>query len=130
MSPASPTPDPSPTPGAASASSARTAAVAETVNQIVETVSSQILVTPALAQGEGEIRIILKPTILDGSEIHISAKGGELSVAIAPATPEAAQAAAAALPRLEIALAAHAPSFHHVAVAIASAKKGKTDEAA
>ena len=113
----------------ASAASARTAAVVETVNQVVEAVAAQILVTPALAQGEGEIRIVLKQTVLDGSEIRLSAKDGTLTVAIVPATPEAAQAASSALPRLETALAEHAPSFHHVAVAVA-AKKGKSNEAA
>ena len=113
----------------ASAASARKAAVVETVNQVVEAVAAQILVTPALAQGEGEIRIVLKQTVLDGSEIRLSAKDGTLTVAIVPATPEAAQAASSALPRLETALAEHAPSFHHVAVAVA-AKKGKSNEAA
>ena len=36
---------------------------------------------------------------------------------------------AAALPRLEMALAQHAPAFRHVEVALA-AKKGKVDEIA
>ena len=39
------------------------------------------------------------------------------------------QAMAAALPRLEIALAEHAPAFRHVEVALV-AKKGRTDEVA
>ena len=68
----------------ASAASARTVAVAETVNQIVEAVAAQILVTPALSQGEGELRIVLKPDVLDGSEIRLSAKDGTLTVAIVP----------------------------------------------
>lgn len=114
----------------ASAVSARTAAIAETVNEIVETVVDRISVTPALAQGGGEIRITLRPTVLDGSSISLSAKDGELTVAVVPATPEAAHVAATALPRLEAALAAHAPAFHHVAVVLATAKKGKTDETA
>ena len=119
-------------PAAASvaAASARTAAIVETVNEIVETVVDRIAVTPALASGEGEIRITLRPTVLDGSSIRLSAKGGELTVVVAPATPQAAQLAAAALSRLEVALAEHAPAFRHVAVVLATAKKGKSDEVA
>ena len=62
--------------------------------------------------------------------IMLSAKSGELTVHIAPATAEAAQVVQQNLPRLEVALAGHASSFHHVAVVMASAKKGKTDETA
>ena len=113
---------------AASAASARTEAIVETVNQIVEAVVGQILVTPGITHGEGEIKIMLKPTVLDGSEIAMSAKDGTLTVSITPATQEASAAAAAALPRLEIALAEHAPAFHHVSVAL-QLKKGTRNEA-
>ena len=116
----------------AAAQSARTEAVVatvarmvETVNQIVEAVAAEIAVSPTLASGNGDIRITLKPTVLDGSEIRLTAQSGELTVSIAPATPAAAALAAAALPRLETALAEHAPSFHHVAVVVATARKGK-----
>ena len=71
----------------------------------------------------------LKPTVLDGSGITLSAKDGTLVVAVAPATVAAEQTMAAALPRLEIALAQHAPAFRHVEVTLA-AKKGKIDEVA
>ncbi|MBQ8125419.1 MAG: flagellar hook-length control protein FliK, partial [Kiritimatiellae bacterium] len=121
----------------AAAQSARTEAVnaavaraVETVNALVETVVAEIAVTPALARGDGEIRITLKPTVLDGSELHLSAKAGELTVSIAPATAEAAHVIQQNLPRLETALAEHAPAFRHVAVVIASAKKGKINETA
>ena len=114
---------------AVAAVTARTEVLVETVNQIVEAVVEQIAVTPALVQGEGEVRMTLKPTVLDGSDIMLSAKDGTLTVAVAPATVAAEQAVAAALPRLEIALAEHAPAFRHVEVALA-AKKGKTDEVA
>ena len=112
-----------------SAPSVRTELLVETVNQIVEAVSEQILVTPSLTHGEGEVRILLKPTVLDGSAITLSAKEGTLTVAVAPATQEAEQTALAALPRLEAALAVHAPTFRHVAVTLI-ARKGKTDETA
>ena len=114
---------------AVSAVTARTEVLVETVNQIVEAVVEQIAVTPALVQGEGEVRMTLKPTVLDGSDITLSAKEGTLTVAVAPATVAAEQVVAAALPRLEIALAEHAPAFRHVEVALA-AKKGKIDEVA
>ena len=112
---------------AASAASARTEAIRETVEQIVEAVAGQIIVTPALTHGEGNVRITLKPTVLDGSEISLTAKDGALTVAIVPTTPEAERLASAALPRLETALAEHVSAFRHVAVAVAT-KKGKSDE--
>ena len=118
----------SPDVSAVSAATARTESIVETVNQIVEAVAGQILVTPGIAHGEGEVKIMLKPTVLDGSEITMSSKDGTLTVNIAPATPDAAAAAAAALPRLETALAEHAPAFHHVTVALAT-KKGSRNEA-
>ena len=114
---------------AVSAVTARTEVLVEAVNQIVEAVVEQIAVTPALVQGEGVVRMTLKPTVLDGSDITLSAKDGTLTVAVAPATVAAEQVVAAALPRLEIALAEHAPAFRHVEVALA-AKKGKVDEIA
>ena len=118
----------SPDVSAVSAAAARTESIVETVNQIAEAVAGQILVTPGIAHGEGEVKIMLKPTVLDGSEITMSSKDGTLTVNIAPATPDAAAAAAAALPRLETALAEHAPAFHHVTVALAT-KKGSRNEA-
>jgi hypothetical protein len=114
---------------AVSAVTARTEVLVETVSQVVEAVVEQIAVTPALVQGEGEVRMTLKPTVLDGSDILLSAKDGTLAVVVAPATVAAEQAMAAALPRLEMALAQHAPAFRHVEVALA-AKKGKVDEIA
>ena len=114
----------------ANAATARTEVIAEAVEQIVETVVDRIFATPSLAQGEGEIRIMLRPTVLDGSELSISAKEGTLTVSVMPATPEAARIVGASLPTLEAALVGHAPAFHHVAVVLATAKKGKNNEAA
>ena len=119
----------SPAVAAVSAASARTEAIADTVNQIVEAVVGQMVVTPSLVRGEGEVRMTLKPTVLDGSDITLTAKDGTLTVAVTPATSASAQAAAVALPQLETALAEHAPAFRHVAVALV-AKKGKIDETA
>ena len=102
----------------------------EIVNQVVEAVVEEIAVTPTLAQGEGEIRITLKPTVLDGSEIRLTASAGELTVSVVPATAQSAQVVQQNIVNLESALAEHAPSFHHVAVVIATSKKGKVNEAA
>ena len=114
---------------AVAAATARTEVIVETVEKIVEAVTEQIVITPGLTHGDGNVRIVLKPTVLDGSEISMTAKDGALSVAIVPATPDAGRLAAAALPRLEAALAEHVPAFRHIAVAVMS-KKGKSDETA
>ena len=114
---------------AASAATARTEVIVETVDKIVEAVVGQIVVTPALARGDGNVRIILKPTVLDGSEISLTAKDGTLTVAVMPATIDAERLASAALPRLETALAEHVSAFRNVAVAIVQ-KKGKANETA
>ena len=114
---------------AVAAATARTESIVETVDTIVEIVVEQIVVTPALTHGDGNVRITLKPTVLDGSEISLTAKDGTLSVAVVPATPEAERLAAAALPRLETALAEHVSAFRHVAVVIVQ-KKGKANETA
>ena len=107
----------------------RTTEIVETIAEIVEAVSAQIEVTPSLVKGEGEILIRLQPTVLDGSEISLTAKDGTLSVVVVPATPEAERLAAVALPRLETALAEHVSVFRHVAVVIAQ-KKVKANETA
>ena len=112
---------------ALSAATARTENIVETVNQVIEAVVGQIRVTPGFAQGECEVKITLKPTVLDGSDILMTSKDGTLTVCVTPATQEASAAAAAALPRLEAALAEHAPAFHHVSVVLAL-KKGSRNE--
>ena len=116
---------------AVSAATARTEAVVEVVDKLIEAVVSQISVTPSIVQGEGEVRMTLKANVLDGSDITLSAKGGDLAVVVTPATPAAAQAIAVAAPRLEIALAEHMPTFRNVAVKLGSvSRKGNSDEAA
>ena len=112
-----------------SAVAARAEAIVETIDKIVEAVVGQIAVTSSLANGEGSVRIMLKPTVLDGSEIALTAKDGTLSVAIVPTTPEAERLAMTALPRLETALAEHVSAFRHVAVAVVQ-KKEKANETA
>ena len=121
-----PEPQPEPAPQVATS---QVESEPKVVEKIVEAVTEQIVITPGLTHGDGNVRIVLKPTVLDGSEISMTAKDGALSVAIVPATPDAGRLAAAALPRLEAALAEHVTAFRHIAVAVIS-KKGKSDETA
>ena len=95
------------------AATARTHELVEAASQVADT----ILVTPSLIHGEGEITIQLKPTILDGSEIRLEAKGSSITVAITPATPSAAQAIASAKVQFEQTLAERIPSFQ-IAVSV------------
>ena len=105
--------------------STRTAEIAETVSRIIEAVSEQIEVCPAMVRGEEEVVIRLKPTVLGGSEIKLSAKDGILSLEITPATPVAEQLVARNIPQLERALAEHIPAFHGFTVAV---KRGRNNE--
>ena len=105
--------------------SARTAEIAETVSRIIEAVSEQIEVRPAMVRGEEEVVIRLKPTVLGGSEIKLSAKDGILSLEITPATPAAEQLVARNVPQLERALAEHVPAFRGFTVTV---RRGRDDE--
>lgn len=95
------------------AATARTHELVEAATLVADT----ILVTPSLVRGEGEITIQLKPTVLDGSEIRLEAKGSSITVAIAPATPSAAQVIAQAKVQFEQTLAERIPSFQ-IAVSV------------
>ena len=111
---------------AASVASARTEAVIEVVNSVAEAIADQILVTPSLVRGEGEMIVKLKPTVLDGSEIRLSSENGTLAVEVVPSTAKAARLVTDAVPRLETALAEHVAAFRHVAVSV---RKGRVNEA-
>jgi hypothetical protein len=99
---------------------AATARTSELVDAAVA-VADTILVTPALTHGDGEVTIHLKPTVLDGSEIRLEAKGTTISVAIAPVTVEAARAVERSIVQFEQTLAERMPSFQF-AVSVAPAK--------
>ena len=105
------------------AASARTSEIAATVSEIVEAVSAQIEVTPSLIKGEGEIVLRLKPTVLDGSEIKLTAKSGELSIVVAPATQHVAQVVSTNIPQLERALAEHLSAFSNISVMLRKKEK-------
>ena len=69
------------------AATARTSELVDAAAMVADT----ILVTPSLVQGEGEVVIRLKPTVLDGSEIRLEAKGTSITIDINPATVETAK---------------------------------------
>ena len=110
---------------AAATASARTEAIVEVVNNVAEAIADQILVTPSLVRGEGQMIVRLKPEVLDGSEIRLSSESGTLAVEVVPSTPNAAKLATEAMPRLEAALAEHVSAFRQVSVSV---RKGKANE--
>ena len=89
------------------AASARTTQLVEAAEAVADT----ILITPALVRGDGEVTIRLKPTVLDGSEIHIEAKGADIKVSIAPTTYSAQQIVEQSQTQLAQTLAERLPSF-------------------
>ena len=90
----------------------------------MEAVTAKILVSPGLLRGEGEIRIFLKPEVLDGAEVRIQASGETLAVAFYPPTPDVAQLIEQNRPQLEARLTEHIQAFH-VTVTV---NKGKNHE--
>ena len=89
---------------------AATARTQELVDAAV-VVADTILVTPSLVHGEGEVTIRLRPTVLDGSEIRLEAKGEAITVALTPATPEVQRLAEQSQARFAAELAERIPSF-------------------
>ncbi len=74
-------------------------------------VADTILVTPSLVHGEGEVTIHLRPTVLDGSEIRLEAKGEAITVALTPATVEVQRLAEQSQARFAAELSERIPSF-------------------
>ena len=69
-------------------SAARSVEPAQVLVEAARAVADTLLVTPGLLRGEGEIRIQLRPDVLDGTEIHIAVAGRQLTVAFTPPTPD------------------------------------------
>ena len=110
-----------------SEASARTAQLVE----VAEAVSDTILVTPALVRGEGKMTVRLKPTVLDGSEIHLEAKGTKITVTIAPATDAAQQIVEQSKAQLAQTLVQRLPSFQFavmISPRLMADRKGPSDE--
>ena len=74
-------------------------------------VADTILVTPSLVHGEGEVTIRLKPTVLDGSEIRLEARGEAITVVLTPATTEVQRLAEQSQARITAELSERIPSF-------------------
>lgn len=78
--------------------------------QIAEAVADRVLVSPGLMQGEGEVRVLLKPDVLQGTEIRVVSENGTVTVNFIPTTPEVAALLERNQPMLVQHLATHVPS--------------------
>ena len=78
--------------------------------EIAEAVADRVLVSPGLMQGDGEVRVLLKPDVLQGTEIRVVSESGTVTVNFIPATPEIAALLERNQPLLVQHLATHVPS--------------------
>ena len=79
----------------------------------VEAVAEAIQVSSDIAtRGEGEIRIQLKPAVLDGSAVQISVSGNDMAVTFHPATPDAAALLQVHAPELAALLSERVPAWN------------------
>ena len=92
-------------------SAARAVEPAQVLVEAVRAVADTLLVTPGLLRGEGEIRIQLRPDVLDGTEIHIVVAGRQLTVAFTPPTPDLVALIEQSRPQLTAHLAERIHSF-------------------
>ena len=84
---------------------------AQVLVEAARAVADTLLVTPGLLRGEGEIRIQLRPDVLDGTEIHIVVAGRQLTVAFTPPTPDLVALIEQSRPQLTAHLAERIHSF-------------------
>lgn len=106
-------------------SAARAIEPAHVLVEAARAVADTLLVTPGLLRGEGEIRIQLRPDVLDGTEIHIAVAGRQLTVAFAPPTPELAALIEQNRPQL----AAHlADRIHSFQIAVDVRRRARSEE--
>ena len=92
-------------------SAARAVEPVQALVEAARAVSDTLLVTPGLLRGEGEIRIQLRPDVLDGTEIHIVVAGRQLTVAFTPPTPDLVALIEQSRPQLTAHLAERIHSF-------------------
>ena len=92
-------------------SAARAVEPAQVLVEAARAVADTLLVTPGLLRGEGEIRIQLRPDVLDGTEIHIVVAGRQLTVAFTPPTPDLVALIEQSRPQLTAHLAERIHSF-------------------
>ena len=98
---------------------------AEVLVQAAEAVADTILVSPGLLRGEGEVRIQLRPDVLDGTEIRIAVAGRQMDVQFTPRTPDMAALIEQCRPQLEQHLAGRIHSFQ---IAVVVQRRLKTEE--
>jgi len=84
---------------------------AETIAETIEEVTAHLRSSTPSAGGDGEIEIVLKAHVLDGSTVHLSVRGGVVSVCFTPTTPDAASFIEKNIPRLETSLSERIPRF-------------------
>ncbi len=104
------------------AATARTNELVEAANEIADT----ILVTQSLVRGDGEVTIRLKPTVLDGSQIRLEAKGSAITIEVTPANVDVAAAVERSRARFEQTLSERLPSFQFT-VRVFDSKKSRTE---
>ena len=95
----------------------------EVLIQAAEAVADAILVSPGLLRGEGEIRVQLKPDVLDGTEIRIGVTGRQMDVAFMPSNADMSALIEQCRPQLEQHLAAR---IHRFAVNVSVDRKSRT----
>ena len=83
----------------------------EVLIQAAEAVADAILVSPGLLRGEGEIRVQLKPDVLDGTEIRIGVTGRQMDVSFMPTNADMSALIEQCRPQLEQHLAARIHRF-------------------
>lgn len=98
-----------------SADAPRTAS--SVVLEAASAVADTLLVTPSLMHGGGEIRVQLKPDVLDGALICIKVTGKSMQVEFASVTDDVARLMTEAQPQLIQRLAEKMPTFE-VAVTV------------
>ncbi len=110
--------------------SSRLISDAEIVRMFVaaaDAVADAILVSDGFSKGEGKLIVQLHSDILNGSEVHIVAKGGLLTVIVNPATQDVQQIVEANRTQFEQFLA---EKVHSLRVSVSVRKGGKLDERA
>ena len=84
---------------------------AEVLVQAANAVADTLLVTPGLLRGQGEIRIQLRPDVLQGTEIRIAVTGRQMDVQFMPQTHDMSVLIERCRPQLEQHLSARIHSF-------------------
>ena len=122
VTPTSRAPEAAPVAGVAAKVSAEVPRTAASVLvEAASAVADTLFVTPSLMRGDGEIRVQLKPDVLDGAQICIKVIGKSMQVEFASVTDDIARLMAEAQPQLIQRLAEKIPTFE-VAVTVLSGK--------